>query len=387
MGKREPSRTGLCLALLLALLLAISAYGCTSKTDEPTVSEPASNDLFAKEPDKLGSWGQINQHIKRGAGWQQIVMDSPFQLGEFKLMNDPDNYAEDYGEVGYGTYPRIDGSTVAVPMAVEFIRQHLKFSDEDANEFVFFRTTHNAYVNLITKATDDSAGVGIQRDGEEYMNFMDHKHPVDLLIATEPSADELALAKRHSVELVKKPVCYDAFVFITHKDNPVESLTVDQVRDIYSGKITNWKKVGGKNMAITAYQREKNSGSQTAMINLVMQGTPMLPAERLTAVVDMDELIETVAEYKNDSASIGYSYKYYVDALYKNENIKILKINDISPDVKNLRTGSYPFTTCYYGVIRADDKARTGGLFLDWMLSEEGQRCIKQAGYIPYAEH
>ena len=101
----------------------------------------------------------------------------------------------------------------------------------------------------------------------------------------------------------------------------------------------------------------------------------------------MGLLVESVAEYKNDSASIGYSYKYYVDALYKNENIKILKIDGVSPDVKNLRTKSYPFTTCYYGVIRADDQTRTGGLFLDWMLSEEGQRCIKQAGYIPYAEH
>jgi len=93
-----------------------------------------------------------------------------------------------------------------------------------------------------------------------------------------------------------------------------------------------------------------------------------------------------VAEYKVYEASIGYTYKFYIDTLYKNENIKILRIEGISPDEENIRAGRYPFTTCYYGVIRAGDENSSGGRFLDWMLSAEGQRCIKQAGYIPYTE-
>jgi len=355
------------LYLLFMLLLTILC-GCTPKTGEP---------------DRLGSWGQINQSVTRGTDWQQIVTDSPFQLGEKSVKgswNAPDGM-QDYYEIEFGTYPSIDGSTVAVPMAVEFARQHLNFSDEDANDFAAFSTTHGAYENLVLKRANTSGTIR----SEDI--FLDENHPVDLIIATEPSADELDMAAQNNITLIKKPVCYDAFVFITHKDNPVDSITVEQIQDIYSGKITNWKDVGGEDMLITAYQREENSGSQTAMLNLVMKDTPMLPPEMVKVVWAMGSLVDAVAEYKNNSASIGYTYQYYIDTLYKNEDIKVLEIDGISSDENNLRTSLYPFTTCYYGIVRSDDENSVGVKFLNWMLSQEGQQCIKQAGYIPYIEY
>jgi phosphate transport system substrate-binding protein len=350
-------------------------WGCKQHND---VLQNQDSDI----PDRLGSWNQINQSVTRGQDWQQIVVDSPFELGEktFAGSWSVPGDKEDFYDLGFGTYPRIDGSTVAVPMAMEFAWQHLGLSDGDARDFVVFSTTHTAYENLITKSSNQSGGIYSENA------FLDKDHPVDLLIATEPSEDELVIAKEYGVVLVQKPVCYDAFVFITHKNNPVDSLTLEQVRGIYSGEITNWKEVGGDNAEIVAYQREENSGSQTAMINLVMKDTPMLPAMKIEVVEGMGELVEAVAEYKNNKASIGYTYEYYINALYKNENIKMLKIDGKSPDEKNLKTGTYPLTTCYYGVIRAGDENKPGGLFLEWMLSKEGQRCIKQAGYIPYKE-
>ena len=359
--------------LILCFLLPflVTLVGCTP------------NQKTLDKPDRLGSLGsreQINQNISRAADWQQIVLNSQFQLGEKTVKGSwfvPEG-TQDYYEIKFGTYPSIDGSTVAVPMAVEFARQHLLFSDEVANDFAAFSTTHEAYVNLITKNVNP---LGIIRAEN---TFLDENHSVDLIIATEPSADELNIARQHNVTLIQKPVCYDAFVFITHKDNPVDSLTIEQIRDIYSGKITNWQEVGGKNAPITAYQREENSGSQTAMINLVMQDTPMLAPEKVKVLMGMGMLVDTVAEYQNNRASIGYTYKYYIDTLYKNEKIKTLKIENISPEEENLRAGLYPLVTCYYGVIRSSDENSSGGIFLDWMLSEEGQRCIKQAGYIPY---
>jgi phosphate transport system substrate-binding protein len=318
------------------------------------------------EADRLGSRGSINQTITRSKDWRQIVTDSTFQLGEKSVKGFwyVPNGTEDYYSIDYGSYPSIDGSTVAVPMAVEFARQHLGFSDEDANDFAAFNTTC-----IIRSET----------------TFPDEQHPVDLIIATEPSDDELNLAAQHGVTLIKKPVCYDAFVFITHRNNPVDSLTIEQVRGIYSGAITNWNEVGGNDTPIVAYQREQNSGSQSGMIDLVMKDTPSLSPERVKIVAGMGELVEAVAEYQNRSASIGYTYKYYIDNLYKNENIKTLMINGISTDEENIRSGSYPFSTCYYGVIRSGDIISVGSRFLDWMLSDEGQACIKQAGYIPYS--
>lgn len=330
-------------------------------------------------PDQTGSWSHINQNIERGESWQQIVENSEFQLGQRKVRgswNTPEG-EEEYYEVEFGTFPSLDGSTVAVPMAVEFARQHLGLSDEDAISFTNFSTTHHAYMNLINRTPNPSNMI------RSTTTFVEEDHPVDLIIVTEPSDDEIEMANNKNVEMVIKPVCYDAFVFITHKDNPVDNLTIEEIRKIYSGEITNWKDLGGNNEKIRAYQREENSGSQTAMEKLVMKGTPMLPPNKIKVALGMGMLVDVVGEYENSIASIGYTYKYYVDTLYKNENIKIIKVDGYSADDENLRNGSYPFTTNYYGVIRKEDENDVAGKFLDWMLSEEGQKCIEQAGYIP----
>lgn len=330
-------------------------------------------------PDRTGSWSNINQSVERSNDWQQFVANSEFQLGEKRVKgswNTP-NGEEDYYEIKFGTYPSLDGSTVAIPMAVEFARQHLNFSDEDANDFSSFSTTHYAYENLILKQSNT---LGMIRTSN---TFLDESHPVDLIIATEPSDEEIYLAKNKNVDIVIEPVCYDAFVFITHKDNAVDNLTIEQIQKIYSGEITNWEQVGGKNQEIKAFQREENSGSQTAMEKLVMKGIPMLPPNIVKVAMGMGMLVDVVGEYENSQASIGYTYKYYIDTLYKNENIKIINVNGISPEDENLRNKLYPFTTNYYGVIRKEDEENTAGKFLRWMLSTEGQKCIEQAGYIP----
>jgi len=319
-------------------------------------------------PDRTGSWANINQSVERSKGWKKIVENSPFKLGEKYVRgswNTP-NGKEDYYEVRFGTYPSIDGSTVAVPMAAEFARQHLELSDEDVNDFACFSTTHYAYENLIMKRPNT---LGMFRSTD---TFLDDKHPVDLIIATEPSDEEIAMAKQNNVEMTITPVCHDAFVFITHRDNAVDSLTVEQIQKIYSGEITNWEEVGGKNKKI-----------QTAMENMVMKGIPMLPPEMVKVAEGMGMLVDAVGEYENSQSSIGYTYKYYIDTLYKNENIKVLKIDGIAPEPENLRNKKYPFTTNYYGVIRKEDEQKTGGKFLEWMLSPAGQKCIEQAGYIP----
>lgn len=201
-----------------------------------------------------GSWGQINQQITRSAGWKQIVTGSAFQLGATDLAQTPVQTPLTIQR--YGDYPSLDGSTVSVPMAMEFARQHLGLSETDLESFVFFTTTHSAYEMLIYKKPNKAPKIPSQN------TVMDTERPVDLIIVTPPSDEELALAKENNVTLVQEPVCLDAFVFITHKDNPVESLTVEQVRKIYSGEITNWAEVGGDDRRIAAYQRERTPAAR-----------------------------------------------------------------------------------------------------------------------------
>lgn len=320
-----------------------------------------------------GSWKQINQDLSRQDGWRQIVSASAFQLGESTSLPDTAGVQSQ----AFGTYLRLDGSTVAVPLAMECARQHLGLSDADAAGFVFFSTTHSAYVNLM-----NSQPGGMMTIASKGI-VMDEAQPVDLILATGPSQEELALAEAAGISLVQEPICYDAFIFITHVDNPVDSLTVQQVRDIYTGNITNWREVGGLDMDIRPYQREANSGSQTAMETLVMQGQPLTAAEENMVDDGMGRLVYRVGEYYNNAMNLGYTYQYYLDVLYQNDSVKALAIDGVSPTPENLRSGAYPFTTHYFAVIRGGEEDMPAGQFQQWLLSDEGQACVAQAGYVP----
>jgi len=354
----------------------------------PTSSEISSSSSPEQSPEHSTS-GQPDyseiQFFFRSANWKQIVKNSPFKLGE-PVKHEEDGYT--FYSAKWHTYPHLDGSTVAIPMAIEFARQHLNFSDENASFLTVFSKTYEAYAALIQK--EKIYGGSYDRDDPLSEDTEDisvdlELSPPDLIIVTEPSDEELQLAKHSKVTLVVKPVCYDAFVFITHKDNPIESLTIEQLQKIYSGEVTNWKEVGGPDVPIIAYQRSTYSGSQTAMENLVMKDKPMMNAPSVL-IDSMGELVERVSDYQNRLSSIGYSYKYYVSNQYQDPNVKMIAIEGIEPTAENLRNLSYPLSTNYYGVILGGEEKKTGGKFLDWMLSPEGQACIAQAGYIPMDE-
>ncbi len=322
-----------------------------------------------------GSYAQINQPLSRPEGWEKIATQGAFSLGELTGAGNVGGVP--VYQQAYGTYPSIDGSTVAVPLAMEFARQHLDLPDSDLESFVFFSTTHHAYEHLIRKEANGSALLPSKNAA------MNPSHPVDLILATEPSEDELNMAAEHGVTLVKEPACLDAFVFITHADNPIETLTVDQIRKIYAGEITNWRDVGGQDAPIAAYQRETNSGSQTAMVQLVMGETKLSGAQPNYVTSGMSDLVRRVGNYENSDSSLGYTYLYYISELYKGEPIKTIAVDGIAPTAENIQSGAYPFSTAYYGVYRRGEEKGVGAMFLQWILSEEGQRCVEQAGYIP----
>jgi phosphate transport system substrate-binding protein len=322
-----------------------------------------------------GSYAHINQSLDRPAGWERIVSQSDFILGQLTpvgMVNGISVY-----ERGYGTYPSIDGSTVAVPLAMEFARQHLDLPDGDIAPFVFFSMTHSAYEHLIQKRPNGSALLPSMNAA------MDPNHPVDLILVTEPSEEELAMAAAYGLTLMMEPVCLDAFVFITHADNPVNSLTADQIRRIYSGEIVNWMDVGGADVPIAAYQREPNSGSQTAMIQMVMGDMELSGAQPNFVTSGMSDLVRRVGDYENSQSSLGYTYLYYISELYKGEPIKTIQVDGIAPVAENIRSGAYPFSTAYYGVYRKGEENGNGGKFLKWIVSPEGQSCVALAGYIP----
>lgn len=316
-----------------------------------------------------GSWGQINQPVTRAEGWQRFAADSPYTLGEETPLDDTG-----VSILSWGNYPSIDGSTVCVPMAMELARQLLDLPEEDLNGFVNFSTTHYAYERLIGKTPNPSVTV-LSRGA-----MMDDTHPVDLFLGTAPSAEEQAMADEAGVELVKVPVCYDAFIFMVNTASDVTGLTAQQIRDIYAGRVTSWDQVGSSVSApIRAFQRPKGSGSQTAMEEMVMKGDA-LEAEPNFISDGMGDIVAQIGNYNNGYDAIGYSYLYYVNELFKDGSLRVLAVDGVEPTAENLVSGAYPYTVCYYAVYRKGDEATAA--FVDWMTSAPGQAALRQAGYI-----
>ena len=256
------------------------------------------------------------------------------------------------------TYPRIDGSTVTIPLSEAICAKLTNQTVEQVRPYILHTKTHSAYVNLIDKKTD-------------------------LIFVTYPSIDEFKYASDQGVELEIIPIVSEAFVFLTHKNNPVESLTFKQIQDIYTGKITNWKEVGGPDVPIIAYQRPVNSGSQTGFLDLVMKDlTPMNPPTEWV-MAGMGELIEAVATYQNQPDAIGYSYYYFVVDMWGNENVRLMKVDNVYPDSSTITSKQYPIVTNYYAVFRKSEPADSNvRKVVEWILSDAGQTLAEDTGYV-----
>jgi len=323
------------------------------------------------EDQPTGSWSQINQSVSKGENWRQVETDGSFHLGE----KTPLEGYEGLSIAAYGAYPSMDGSTVCVPMAMELARQWLGLEEGDMNGFVNFSTTPYAYDRL-TQGKPNPL-VTIKSRGV----MMDDTHPIDLVLATYPNADERQAAADAGVELVYVPFCFDAFVFLVNELNPVQSLTVSQIQEIYTGKYDSWAQLGGQAQTLYAYQRPHGSGSQTAMEEMVMQGLEIQEAQENYISDGMSDAVAQIGNYDNGPGAIGYSYLYYVNTLVESGGVRVLAVDGVAPTAENLQSGAYPFTVNYYAVYRKGDTNTAA--FVDWLVSDAGQQAVRQAGYVP----
>ena len=202
----------------------------------------------------------------------------------------------------------------------------------------------------------------------------------DIFFGAYPSEEQIAYAKELGTEFEYTPIGSEAFVFFVHKDNPIDSLTVEQIQGIYSGEITNWKEVGGANEKIVAFQRNEGSGSQSMLVRF-MDGKPIMkaPSEQVNDL--MSGIIERVSDYKSTTASIGFSFRYYVEGIIQNPNIKMISIDGVAPTVENIKNGSYPVVGPLYAVTYKGNDNENVDRLLEWVLSDEGQEIIEKTGY------
>ena len=252
---------------------------------------------------------------------------------------------KEYSKKLSGDLPKIDGAAALVPVFNSFVysiypESSVKYENGDftKDSALQYHNTRGAFKGIV--------------DGD-----------IDIAFCAKPSNDQVQYGLDKGVELELTPIGREAFVFIVNVSNPVDNLSMDQLKDIYSGKITNWKDVGGANRPINVVQRNQGSGSQTTLEKLFgkdIKGNFFGPL----------------------GASLGFSFRYYVEELTKHGHIKMLKLNDVYPNKENVQNETYPIVSNFFAVTRKGERNPNVQKVLDFVLSPTGQEIIDEVGYV-----
>lgn len=253
-------------------------------------------------------------------------------------------------------FPSFDGATALYPVYAAFAKAIYPAEVLEDEHILVCTTTTTAYEKII--------------NGD-----------VDMIFVASASKAQAEAAAAKGVELTFTPIGREAFVFFVNSKNPLDNITVEQIQDIYSGKIKEWSGLGVKRFGnIRAFQRDEGSGSQTALQKL-MGDIPLMEPLMDDRISGMGEIINQTADYKNYRNSIGFSFRFYSTEMVKNNQIKLLSINGIYPNRENIINNTYPICAQFYAVTTQNSNPKCAEI-IKWILSEQGQYIIEETGYV-----
>jgi len=168
-------------------------------------------------------------------------------------------------------------------------------------------------------------------------------------------------------------IARDGIAIVAHPDVPVSDLTVEQVRDIFSGKITNWKELGGEDQNIIVVSREEGSGTRSAFEEMVMGEDALIAA---TAILQASN-----GSVRTTVSTTPYSIAY-LSFGYLDDTVKSISIDGVAAIEQNAADGSYPIVRPL-NMLTNGEPAGMVKAFLDFILSEAGQKLVVEDGYIP----
>lgn len=202
---------------------------------------------------------------------------------------------------------------------------------------------------------------------------------VDLAQSSRPMRDKEKqdVETRRKTKLNETPVALDALAVFVHSSNPVQALTIDQLSQIYTGKITNWSGVGGPDAPIVLYGRENSSGTYEYFKEHVLGKADFAP--RTQTLQGTAAVINAVARDRN---GIGYGGIAYAQGV-RTVGIKPdAAAAAVQPTEENVENGSYPIARNLYFYWVADASPELQQ-FVEWAISPEGQRLVENVGYYP----
>ena len=183
---------------------------------------------------------------------------------------------------------------------------------------------------------------------------------------------EAELAKRKGVTPIETVVAIDAIVPIVNPRNPVQNLSIDQLSQIYQGKITNWKEVGGEDLQIVVISRDSSSGTFEAWGELVLKGAKVTPRAQLQA--SNGAIVQAVSKNKY---ALGYIGLGYLD-----KSVRGLTVNGVQPSEKTALSKEYPVSRELYMYTDGAPKGETAR-YIRFVLSPAGQALVKKEGFVP----
>jgi phosphate transport system substrate-binding protein len=271
--------------------------------------------------------------------------------------------------------PNLDGATALFPYYAAAFQETYYPPYSDFLDPAF-EDKYRAQYKYLANSNSENSFWRMIPDG--YVDFM----KVDIVFLAGLTEAQKQYAAEQGVELEITPIGKEAFVFIVNENNKAANVTTEQLRQIYNGEITNWKDIGGYNARIKLYMlRGENMGSNLALRQFLGVTAPPDYIERVYFDV-MGGVTSGVADYRNYRSSLGYSYRYYVQIMTAQNNIKMLSVDGIAPTEENIRNGSYPFTGEFVAVSRADNDNPNVQILLDWLQGEQGQELLEKTGYV-----
>ncbi len=193
----------------------------------------------------------------------------------------------------------------------------------------------------------------------------------------EMSTQEIQLAEQEGIKPYRVTVALDGIAVYLHKNNPVAALSLSQLKDIYTGTVTNWKALGGEDHQIILYGRENSSGTYAFFRQKVLGGEDFAPE-----VEDLAGTSAVIHSVANDPYGIGYGGIAW-HAGIKHAAIRLLDTsNAVSPNAETVTSGNYPISRQLFWYFNG---APTGDArdFTNWVLSPQGQKMAEESGFIP----
>jgi phosphate transport system substrate-binding protein len=201
----------------------------------------------------------------------------------------------------------------------------------------------------------------------------------DICEASRPMKDkekEMVRA-RHSKDVTEIPVALDGIAIYVPESSSVQTITMPQLKSIFTGTITNWRDVGGKDQRIVAYSRENNSGTYVFFKEHVLNNEDF--ARDIQTLPGTAAVVNAVSK---DAASIGYGGIAYATGIKALSVKKDDASEAIKPTMESVESGRYPLSRSlfFYTVGQPEGEIKE---FIDWVLSPEGQKVCEEVGYYP----